>query len=87
MRCPNRKCKKQTDRIVVRVDKEGKARQGCYACIDRGVHEHVYTARKFWTGEEAYGAKKNEEMNQEWGRKLVERASNPRRHMPQRGQR
>lgn len=69
----------------MKADKEGKTREGCPACIDRGRHEHVYTARKFWTGEEVYGAEKNHEMNQEWGESLLRNAEKKQRQ--QRGYR
>jgi hypothetical protein len=63
----------------VKVDKEGKPREGCRSCIDRGKHEHVYTARKFWTGEEVYGPEKNREMNHEWGENLLRNAARKQR--------
>lgn len=60
----------------------GKAVWGCWHCLGRAAFERVYTARKFWTGDEVYGREKNLEMNHEWGESLLRNAEtkHQRRH-------
>jgi hypothetical protein len=82
--CSNKKCRRPTDRAVYKADKDGKIIEGCPACIFRGKHEHVYTGRKFWTGDEVYGREKCKEKNHEWGERLVARGNDPRRFVPKR---
>ena len=85
MRCPNRRCRRQTERKLCWSDKRGKPHWGCPACIHTFRPENrdvnVRTGRKIWHAYEVYGAKKTMEKNQEWIGKVSERAAKNRREV------
>lgn len=81
MKCPNKKCRRETDREVTQVDRHGKVSTGCHACLHRQTHPHLYTGRKIWTGEDAYGVERNAEMNHEFEKKAMANAAQQRRRM------
>jgi hypothetical protein len=47
------KCRAEVDRLYFR----GKGLWFCKRCFGSASEKHVYTGRKFWTGEEVYGKK------------------------------
>jgi len=83
MRCPNRKCRKPTPKIIVvfRRDQKGHAVkiEACPACFEQRSAPRVYTGRKCWVAEEAYGKEKTHQMNMDWADKIKERAARMRR--------
>lgn len=81
MKCPNKKCRRVTDRQITKVDKTGRVYTGCHVCLPREFNAHVYTGRKIWTGEDAYGVERNAEMNYDFEKKAMEGAARQRRRM------
>jgi len=84
MRCPNSKCGRETDRVIVTFRssrKTGKLKkiEGCAACFHHQVAFHAYTGRKIWMGRDAYEPKKLEQMNMDWIERTKERAARNRR--------
>lgn len=81
MKCPNKKCRRETDREVTKVDKQGKVTTGCHACLHRQAHPHLYSGKKIWTGQDAYGVERNAELNYEFEKQTMESAARTRRRM------
>jgi hypothetical protein len=77
--CPNKKCGRQTTRLLVKVTPKGKVIEGCPACVPLIWEKNVRTGRKIWTGQQVDGEKKNREKIYEWGEKLQRRAAQNRR--------
>ena len=73
MICTNKKCRKTTDRLVVKVDAKGKAREGCPACLSLGGTPHLYSGKKIWSGDDVYGREKCSEKNHEFFKKTEAR--------------
>lgn len=79
MRCPNRKCRQVVTTLLIKVTPEGKVIEGCHSCVPQRYERNVYTGKKFWTGEQVDGEKKNRDKIHEWGEKIQERAARNRR--------
>lgn len=79
MRCPNRKCRRQTDRLLIKVDGRGKKSEGCHACIGGPQTVNVRTGKKIWAGTDVDGVKGNREKIEAFGEKLANRAAQMRR--------
>jgi hypothetical protein len=84
MRCPNKRCKLETSKIITgfrsnRTTGKLTKIQGCPACYDYLKNPALYTGRKIWVGEEAYGKAKTHQMNMDWIDKASERAARNRR--------
>ncbi len=80
MRCPNKSCGRETDRTISRFDEDGKLlMEGCPSCFRHRTRGHIHTGRKIWTGPEAYGDKKDTEMNYEFLDRMSTRAAKMRR--------
>jgi len=82
VRCPNKKCRRETPKLVIKFSKDGKKYEGCPACIDVLLEPHVYTGRKFWCGTEVYGIDGNKEKAYEFDKRLKEKAALNRRRPP-----
>ena len=78
MICPN--CRFETTRTISRFDEDGKhVTTGCPSCFHYVQRGHIHTGRKIWTGPEAYGDKKDTEMNWEFLDRVTERAAKMRK--------
>lgn len=85
MKCPNRRCRQQTNKQVCWTDKKGKAHWGCSNCIwsfrPEAKNSRVRTGRKIWHSYEVYGQEKTMEKNQEWIKGVEHRAALNRREV------
>lgn len=84
MRCPNRRCRRVTDRLKCMVNRRGRAKWGCASCIRvlagfEKPDRNLYTGRKIWSGYAAYGVEKTIQKNHDWIEKVSERAARMRR--------
>lgn len=78
MICTNKKCRRTTDRLVIKVDAKGKVYEGCPACLPLGGTPNVRTGKKIWSGDDVYGREGCAEKNHEWGNKIAARAERNR---------
>jgi hypothetical protein len=79
VRCPNKKCKQLTGRLVVKVDGCGKVREGCPSCLPMGGTPNVRTGRKIWAGSQVYTPKQIEQKNHDWFERTKASAEKMRR--------
>lgn len=89
MRCPNKKCRRQTGRLIIKFTKDGKKLEGCPECLPLGGTPKVRTGKKIWAGSEVYTQEQMQEKNHNWITGVADRAANMRRRSPlrSRGQR
>jgi hypothetical protein len=78
MRCPNRKCRKQTGRTITAY-RGTKMVTGCPSCFEARMSPNVRTNKKIWTGKDAYGEAKTKQMNRDWIEGSAERAAKMRK--------
>jgi hypothetical protein len=77
MECPQ--CHRGTPRIIVGFRRDLTKVEGCPHCykgtgeVDRDAN--LYTGRKIWTGNDAYGKKRCREMNHNWVDRMADRAA------------
>ena len=82
MKCQNRRCGQQVDRLVCWTDKKGKPHWGCPGCIwtfrPEAKNMRVRTGRKIVPAYEVYGVERTKEMNQRWFKGQQEKAARTR---------
>ncbi len=82
MRCPNRKCRREVNRLLIKVAPDGKVIEGCHTCVPQQYERHVYTGRKIWAGADVNGVEGNREKIHAFGEKIKQRAEQTRRRYP-----
>ena len=77
MKCPNRRCRRTCNRVLITADDKGKLRRGCRVCFRRDTH--VRTNRKIWHAYEVYGVEKTIQKNHDWIDNMAAKAAHNRR--------
>jgi len=82
MRCPNKACRRQTGRLIIKFTKDGEKLEGCPACMERAGLPNVRTGRKIWAGSQVYTPSQIEQKNHDWFDRTANRAAAMRRRSP-----
>ncbi len=82
MYCTNKKCRRETSKMLVIFAKDGSKREGCPACIMPGGDKRVRTGKKIWAGSEVYTRSQIEQKNYDWIERTAARAAEMRRRSP-----
>jgi len=79
MKCPNRKCRKQTGKLVIKFTTTGKKLEGCPLCMPLSGTPSVRTGKKIWAGSQVYTPSQLEEKNHAFFDRTAKRAAENRK--------